>query len=45
MEDFKNTFYPYCISEWNRLHKEIKKLETLGKFKARIITFMNVDKR
>lgn len=36
-ENFKKTFYSYCISEWNKLDGEIKKSETLHKFKVQII--------
>ena len=44
-ENLKNKFSPYCISDWNKLDAEIKKSETLGKFKARIMRFIKVDKR
>ena len=44
-KNFKSAFYPYCISEWNKLDAEIKKSETLGKFKARIMRFIKVTKR
>ena len=30
---FKNTFFPYCIDEWNNLDKEIRNAKSLYKFK------------
>ena len=45
MENFKNAFYPYWISESKKLDTEIKKSETLGKFKVWIMKFIKIDKR
>ena len=45
MENFKNAVYPYWISEWKKLDTEIKKSETLGKFKVWIMKFIKVDER
>ena len=36
--------HPYCIREWNKLDAEIKNQTLGGKFKARIIRFIKVDK-
>lgn len=44
-ENFKNTFYLYCIGEWNRLDAEItKNQETFSNFKGWIMRFIKVDK-
>ena len=32
-EYFKNSFFPYCVNEWNKLNQEIKNAESIFKFK------------
>ena len=34
---FKNTFFPYCISEWNKLTVEIKNAKSINIFKKLIL--------
>ena len=34
---FKNTFFPYCISEWNKLTVEIKNVKSINIFKKLIL--------
>ena len=36
MENFENTFSPYCTSEWNNWDASIRKWDSLGKLSARI---------
>ena len=35
---FKNTFFPYCINEWNNLKASIRNAESLNIFKKLIIS-------
>ena len=35
---FKNTFFPYCIDEWNNLDKEIRNAKSLYKFRKFVKT-------
>ena len=35
-KSFKNTFFPYCINEWNNLTVEIKNSKSVGAFKKLI---------
>ena len=32
-ESFKNSFFPYCVKEWNKLDANIRSLSSLSKFK------------
>ena len=34
-ENFKNSIYPYCVTEWNKLNLTLNKAESL-KFKTLI---------
>ena len=36
---FDNSFFPYCISNWNLLDSDIKSLSTLCEFKDKICKF------
>ena len=35
-KSFKNTFFPYCINEWNNLTVEIRNSKSVGAFKKLI---------
>ena len=37
MQRFDNTFFPYCIREWNELHVSIRTATTLSQFKNELI--------
>ena len=34
---FRATFFPYCTKEWNQLNDDIKKIESIKKFKKVLI--------
>ena len=34
---FRATFFPYCTKEWNQLNDDIKKIESIKKFKKTLI--------
>ena len=34
---FRGTFFAYCIKEWNQLNDDIKKIESIKKFKKTLI--------
>ena len=34
---FRATFFPYCTKEWNQLNDDIKKIESIKKFKKMLI--------
>ena len=38
-ERYDNSFFPYCISNWNLLDSDIKSLSTLCEFKDKICKF------
>ena len=42
---FDNTFFPYCIREWNELHVSIRKATTLSQFKNELIKCIRSPKR
>ena len=42
---FKNTFFPYAISEWNELHPAIQNAGCLGIFKGNILKFIRPTSR
>ena len=35
-KSFKNTFFPYCINEWNNLTVEIRNFKSVSAFKKLI---------
>ena len=39
-ETFQSTFYPNCISEWNKLHPEIRLAPSVGIFKKRLLSII-----
>ena len=39
-ERYVNSFFPYCINEWNALDNAIKSLPSLNQFKSKISTFI-----
>ena len=36
---YENSFFPYCIREWNTLDDELKSLPKLQSFKKHLVTF------
>ena len=36
---FGASFYPNCLSQWNKLDSEIRQLPTLGMFKKKLFTY------
>ena len=39
-ERFRNTFFPYCISQWNILDGDIRNLPSVSTFKKAIFEFL-----
>ena len=39
-ERFRNTFFPYCITQWNILDSRIRDLPTVSSFKRAILKFL-----
>ena len=39
-ERYKNSFFPFCIDNWNNLDNDIKELPSLNQFKKKILTFI-----
>lgn len=39
-ERFRNSFFPFCMSEWNNLDSRIKNLQSISKFKSAILDFL-----
>ena len=37
-KSFKNTFFPYCINEWNNLDNKVKNAKSLSIFKRTIVS-------
>ena len=42
-ESFKNSFFPYCIKEWNKLDVNIRSLSSLSKFKKALLDSARTD--
>ena len=42
-ESFKNSFFPYCIKEWNKLDVNIRSLSSLSKFKKALLDPARTD--
>ena len=42
---FDNTFFPYCIQEWNELHVSIRTGTTFSQFKNELIKCIRPPKR
>ena len=42
-ESFKNSFFPYCIKEWNKLDVNIRSLSSLSKFKKALSDSVKTD--
>ena len=38
-KSFSNSFFPYCIKEWNKLDTKIKNLSSLSTFKKALLVF------
>ena len=45
VQRFGNTFFPYCIREWNELHVSIRTVATLSQFKNELIKCIRSPKR
>ena len=39
-EYFKNSFFPYCVEEWNKLGPELKDSVSISKFKKSLLAFI-----
>ena len=37
---YKNSFFPYCISEWGKLSQEIKSLPSVSQFKNMLLLYI-----
>ena len=37
---FENSFFPYCIKEWNKLNDKIRNIKSFNKFKVTILNFI-----
>ena len=37
---FENSFFPYCIKEWNKLNDKIRNIKSINKFKVTILNFI-----
>ena len=42
---YENSFFPYCIREWNTPDDELKSLQTLQSFKKHLDTFIRPNER
>ena len=40
---FRATFFPYCTKEWNQLNDDIKKIESIKKFKKTLIKIIRTQ--
>ena len=36
----ENSFFPYCIKEWNKLNDKIRNIKSINKFKVTILNFI-----
>ena len=44
-ERYRNSFFPYCVSEWEKLSAETKSLPTISQFKERLLLSIRPLKR
>ena len=42
---YENSFFPYCISEWEKLSDDIKSLPTVSQFKNKLLLFIRPFRR
>ena len=42
-KSFGNSFFPYCIKEWNKLDTKIKNLPSLSTFKKALLVFCKTE--
>ena len=42
-KSFGNSFFPYCIKEWNKLGTKIKNLPSLSTFKKALLVFCKTE--
>ena len=42
---YENSFFPYCITEWEKLSDEIKSLPTINQFKNKLLLFIRSQKK
>ena len=40
---FENSFFPYCVREWNKLSPEIRCLPTIARFKKALLAFIRPE--
>ena len=43
IKSFSNSFFPYCIKEWNKLDTKIKNLPSLSTFKKALLVFCKTE--
>ena len=43
-KSFRNSFFPYCTKEWNKLDAKIKNLPSLSTFKKAFLVFCKTEK-
>ena len=44
-KSFSNSFFPYCVKEWNKLDTKIKNLPTLSTFKKALLVFCKTEEK
>ena len=37
---FESSVFPYCITEWNNLSEEVRKIKSTAQFKTKILSFI-----
>ena len=42
---FQNSFFPYCVNEWNKLGVEIRKSVSISMFKKSLLSFIRPNSR
>ena len=42
---FSNTFFPYCVSEWNKLGSELRNSTSISSFKKALLVFIRPKNR
>ena len=42
-KSFSNTFFPFCIKEWNKLDAKIKNLPWVSRFKKSLLIYFKTD--
>ena len=44
-EGYYDSYYPYCLREWNKLDPSLRSIDSLSKFKAELIKSLRPPKR